>query len=103
MGPAYELPGWMTETESGVALQVQLMARGSRNRVCGLEGNQLLVSLDVASANAAANQALVKFLARELDISTAQISVVAGGAGKSKRVLLESVRAQLVSMRLSPR
>ena len=103
MGPAYELPEWMTETGTGVALQIQLMARGSRNRVCGLEGGQLLVSLDVPAADSSANQTLVKFLARELDISTAQISVVAGGAGKSKRVLLESVRAQLVSMRLSPR
>ena len=103
MGPAYELPEWMTETGSGVALQVQLMARGSRSRVCGLEGGQLLVSLEIPATDSAANQALVKFLAKELDISSAQISIVAGGAGKSKRVLLESVRAQLVSMRLSPR
>ena len=103
MSPAYELPEWMVETETGVAIQVQLMARGSRNRVCGLDGSQLLVSLEVASADASANSTLVKFLAIQLDVATAQISVVAGGSGKSKRVLVEAVRAPLVSMRLSPK
>ena len=103
MSPAYEMPAWMVETDTGVAIQVQLMARGSRNRVCGLEGDQLLVSLEVAAADNAANAILVKFLARQLDVSSAQISVVAGASGKSKRILVEAIRAPLVSMRLSPK
>ena len=103
MVPAFELPAWMAETDTGVAITIELMSRGSRNRVCGLHGTDLLVSLDVASSDPGANSILVKFLAQELDIPSAQISVVAGGSGKSKRVLIEAVRAPLVSMRLSPK
>ncbi len=103
MSPAYELPDWMVETETGVAIQVVLMARGSRNRVCGLNAGQLLISLDVDSTDSGANSTLVKFLSKQLEVASAQISVVAGGSGKSKRVLIEAIRAPLVSMRLSPK
>ena len=89
--------------QDGVAIQCQLMTRGSRSRVCGLEGNELLVSLEVGFDAADANSSLVRFLAQALKVTTAQVSVVSGGSGRSKRVLVAAVRPQLVSMRLSPK
>ena len=103
MAPAFECPAWLSETQDGVAIQCQLMTRGSRSRVCGLEGNELLVSLEVGFDATDANSSLVRFLAQALKVSTAQVSVVSGGSGRSKRVLVAAVRPQLVSMRLSPK
>ena len=84
MAPAFECPAWLSETQDGVAIQCQLMTRGSRSRVCGLEGNELLVSLEVGFDATDANSSLVRFLAQALKVSTAQVSVVSGGqAGPS--------------------
>ena len=103
MVPIYELPPWLEETSTGVVLQVQVSARGTRNRVSGQSGPILLVSLDVSNADGKVNQILIKFLADALGVATAQLDVVAGGSSKVKRVQIEAVRPAQVSMRLSPR
>jgi len=103
MVPAYEIPAWMAETDTGVVLSIQVMAQGSRDRVIGLEGTSLLVTLDSQGVDGQANTRLVRFLADALAISSAQIDVIAGGSGKTKRVQIEAVRPTLVSMRLSPK
>ena len=103
MVPAYEIPVWMEETDSGVVLSIQVMAQASRDRVTGLEGSSLLVTLNADSVDGQANTMLVRFLAEALSISSAQIDVIAGGSGKTKRVQIEAVKPALVSMRLSPK
>lgn len=103
MVPAYEIPVWMEETDTGVVLSVQVMAQGSRERVIGLEGSSLLVTLDSDGVDGQANTMLVRFLAEALAISSVQINVIAGGSGKTKRVQIEAVKPALVSMRLSPK
>ena len=103
MTPPLSIPDWLNETDSGIVISVQLMVRASRHRICGVEGSDLLISLDVDWNDERANQALVRFLSGQLNVATAQVSVVAGGSGKSKRVAVEALRPAMAMMRLSPK
>jgi len=103
MVPAYELPQWLEETDSGVILQVKVTPNGTRNRVSGQLGASLLITLTAPEQDGKANGLLIKFLSDSLGVATAQLNVVAGGSGKIKKVLIDAVRPSQVSMRLSPR
>ena len=103
MTPPASIPDWLTETETGIVIRVQLMARASRERICGVDGADLLVSLNVDWNDDRANQVLVKFLADQLGVARAQVNIVAGGSGKSKRASVEALRPTIALMRLSPK
>lgn len=93
---------WLVTTDTGVVLNIVVVPHATRSRVTGLEGGGLRVNLDSTSFDGKANERLVRFLADTLEVSTAQINVVAGAANKSKRVEIEAIHTAQVLMRLGP-
>ena len=80
-----------TRQAQAVRLTVRVQPRASRDEVAGTWGDGVRIRLTAPPVDGAANDALVKFLARALDIPRNAITIVAGASSRSKIVELTGV------------
>jgi uncharacterized protein (TIGR00251 family) len=74
-----------------VRLSVRVQPRASRNEFAGRYGDGIKIRLTAPPVDGAANEALVKFLARALDIPANDVTIVAGASSRTKVVELAGV------------
>lgn len=70
---------------------VRLQPRSSRNEIAGLLDGALKIRLTAPPVEDKANEQLVEFLARQLDIARSQVSLVSGRRAKNKRVAIRGL------------
>jgi uncharacterized protein YggU (UPF0235/DUF167 family) len=76
------------------------MPRGGLDRVDGVSDDGVLQARVAAPAvGGAANTALVRLLAEELDVSRSSVQLVAGATGRHKLIIVDGVTADYVSER----
>ena len=85
----------------GARLDVKVMPRGSRNAIDGTRDGALLVRVTAPPVDGAANDAVVRVLARALDVAPRAVSVVSGETSRRKTVEVAGLDAAEVSARLS--
>ena len=79
---------------------VRLMPRGGSDRVDGVsEDGVLQVRVSAPAVGGAANAALVRLLADELDVSRASVQLVAGATGRHKLIIVDGVSPEGVAQR----
>ncbi len=100
--PLPPLPPWLHDQGGAVVIDVLVAPRASRNRVIAIHDNRLKIQLTAPPVEGQANDALVRFLADELEIPKAQIEIVGGATSKRKTVRLAAVAPQKVLLRLLP-
>ena len=81
----------MKKEAHGVSLAVRVIPRASRNELAGVEAGALKVRLTAPPVEGAANQALVKLLAKTLGVAKGKVSVASGERSRNKRVLVEGL------------
>ena len=79
---------------------MRVAPRASRNELAGVEAGALKVRLTAPPVEGAANQALIKLLAKSLGVAKGKISVVSGERSRNKRVLVEGLSPDEVRGRL---
>ena len=85
---------------SDVRFAVRLMPRGGADRVDGVSEDGVLQARVSAPAIAgAANSAMIRLLADELEVSRSSVRLVAGATGRHKLVVVEGVAAEEVAAR----
>ncbi len=77
---------WCRRDGDGWLLSIRVQPNASVSEVAGEYGDQLRVRLAAPPVDGRANEALVTFLARALDVPKASVSVVRGQSGRSKAV-----------------
>jgi uncharacterized protein len=83
-----------------VRLQVRLTPRGSVDRVDGVgEGGELRVRVRAAPVDGAANEAMRRLLARELDVPKAALTLERGASARLKLVRVDGLAAEAVRRR----
>ncbi|MBU0677310.1 MAG: YggU family protein [Verrucomicrobia bacterium] len=82
---------WYSEHPEGVIISLRVIPRASKNEVQGVHGDALKIRLQAPPLEGKANKALVKFLSRELDMSSAAIEILSGETGRNKRVLVRGL------------
>lgn len=70
----------------GVRLRLRIQPRASRTELAGLHGALLRIRLAAPPVDGAANEELVRFLARVLGVPTRAVEVTAGHASRQKTV-----------------
>ncbi len=78
------------------------MPRASRTRVDGERAGAILIRLAAPPVDGAANDALVAFLAEQLDLPRRNIAIVSGATSRNKRVSIDGMDAAAVRARLLP-
>ncbi len=68
----------LTETPDGVLIPVKVVPGASRDRIVGVLGGALKVTVAAPPEKGKANKAVIRLLARALGVRTNQLSVVQG-------------------------
>ena len=87
----------LTPTE--VRFAVRLTPRGGSDHVDGVVDGTLRVRVAAPPVEGAANQALLRLIARELGVARQDVRLVAGANGRTKLVAVDGIEAGPVRMR----
>jgi uncharacterized protein len=80
---------------------VRLTPRASQDKVVGWEGDVLRVRVTAPPVEGKANDALLRLLARALDVPTTRLRLVRGHTQRNKVVAVEGLNEEDVRGRLS--
>src|ERR1035437_1280180 len=95
------LTGFLRETSDGTLLYVKLQPRASRNEICAPLGDELKIKVTAPPVDAAANEALVKFLAEKLDCSRGKVELIRGHTSRHKTIMLHGFKPADVPQKIS--
>jgi hypothetical protein len=91
---------WLDRSHLSARFAVRLMPRGGADRVDGVSEEGVLQARVSAPAVAgAANAALVRLIADELDVSRTSVRLVAGATGRHKLIMVDGLSPQAVAAR----
>lgn len=85
----------------GVAIRVRLTPRGGGDGVIGMRGGVLHLRVVAPPVDGAANRACAALVADLFGLRRAQVTLVAGAAGRDKRFALADVTPEAVAERLA--
>ena len=96
------LPPYIRQQGETVVLAVKVQPRASRNQIGPVEGQELKVKVTAPPVDAAANEALVRLLADQLDCSRGAIRMLRGQTSRHKVLAISGLSAEVVAARLAP-
>ena len=79
---------FLKETAGGTLLSVKLQPRASKNEIGAPLGDELKIKVTAPPVDAAANQALMEFLADKLDCSRGKVELLRNQTSRHKTVML---------------
>ena len=85
----------------GVVVDVRVTPRASVSEIVGWTDSVLRVRLQAPPIEGRANFALVRLLARKLDLSPSNIEVIGGATARTKRLLIQRLSLDEVRERLA--
>ncbi len=80
------------EGDNGVVLAVYVQPKASRTEWAGFHGSALKLRVAAPPVDGAANEVLVRFLAKEFSISASAVRIEGGAAARFKRIALRGLR-----------
>lgn len=94
---------WFTENKDGITLTVRVIPRASRSEIVGEHGDTLKIKLASPPVDGAANEELVKLLAKTLAISKSAVEIITGHASRTKTMRIEGVSGEQIAAILQPK
>ena len=90
------MPAFVEARDQGVLLRVRVQPKASRNAVVGITTEYVRVAVTSPPVDGAANQALIAFLSKALDVRKGQIALKSGDHSRTKTLLIESISVDQV-------
>ena len=94
------MPGFLRVQSDGLLLSIKLQPRASANEIGEALGNELRIKVTAPPVDAAANEALVKLLAQQLDCPRNRVELVRGHTSRHKTIKLYGLSPEDVVKRL---
>ena len=92
-----------SEDSRGLTFAVRVVPRASRSEITGEQSGALRVRIAAAPVEGAANQELIKLLAKSFKLPQKAVEIVSGAASKNKTVRIQGADAtrlqQLISLK----
>ena len=79
------------QEKDGASFAVKVAPRASQDKIDKVENGALKVRLTAPPVEGAANQALVKLLAKALGLAKGKVKVIKGQKSRGKRLLVEGL------------
>ena len=92
---------WLTGTDEGVTMRVTVAPRASRAGLGPLQADRLKVRVTAPPVDGAANEAVVKLLARTFRVAKKDVVIQTGLSGRKKTILIRGVTAKDVENALN--
>lgn len=93
----------MQEKQGKVLLSLWVKPRASKDRIGGVRGGALEVSVTAPPNDGKANAAVCALLAKRLDLGRSFVRLVSGASSRQKRVEISGLSADEVASRLGLR
>jgi uncharacterized protein len=90
------------QADAGAAIVVTVTPRAGKDEIAGMQGDVIKVRLTAPPVDGAANEALVKFLAKCLNVRPSAVEIVAGHSSRQKLVSIVGLSPAEVTARLFP-
>jgi len=90
------------DISDGCTLPVRVHPGARRNAITGIHDGALKISLTTPPTDGRANQALIAFLAAELHIPRARVTLLTGTASRSKSLRIAGLSATQLRAALAP-
>ena len=98
MGPEFisdmTMPPYLRVQPDGLLLSVKLQPRASANEIGDVLGNELRIKVTAPPVDAAANEALVKLLAQQLNCPRNRVDLIRGHTSRHKTLKLYGLAAE---------
>ena len=95
------MPAFLRVQADGVLLSVKLQPRASANEIGDALGSELRIKVTAPPVDAAANEALVKLLAQQLDCPRNRVELVRGHTSRHKTIKLHGLAVEDAVQRLA--
>ena len=89
------------DTKTGAVLTVHIQPKASTTECVGLHGGAIKIRAAAPPVDGAANDELIRFIARQLSIPLLSVQIQSGATGRHKRVLVKGATASFVLARLN--
>ena len=83
-------------TKDGAILTVHIQPKASTTECVGIHGDAIKIRVAAPPIDGAANDELIRFLARRLSIPASAVQIKSGAGGRHKRVFVKGVNAEFV-------
>ena len=91
---------WLNETSEGLDIKIRAVPRTSKNEIQGVYDKALKIRLTTAPVNGKANQALIRFLSKELHISKSQLLLKQGEISRHKMLRITGLTKEQLLERI---
>jgi len=92
----------LRQTEAGVEIMLFVQPRASRNKVVGLQGEELKIALTAPPVDGAANKACCVLLAKLCKQPRGCVKLLSGETSRHKRWLIEHAVLEEIDCLLNP-
>ena len=96
------MPLAIRDSSDGCTLAVRVQPAARRNAITGIHDGALKISLTTPPTDGRANQALIAFLAGELHIPRARVTLLTGASSRSKSIHIDGLTAAQLRAALPP-
>jgi uncharacterized protein len=96
------VPSFLRAHPDGALLSIKLQPRASSNEIGEPQGGELRIKVTAPPVDAAANEALVRLLAEELDCPRNRVELVRGHTSRHKVVMIYGLKPEEVLAKLQP-
>jgi uncharacterized protein (TIGR00251 family) len=86
----------IAETYDGVSLTIHVQPNAKRTQSVGWHGDALKIRLASPPIDGAANEALCRFLSRQLDVPMANVIIRSGHSARRKRIFVREISRRQV-------
>jgi uncharacterized protein (TIGR00251 family) len=99
--PAAAVPSWLRRTDVGGVIDLAVIPNAKRSEWAGLHDGALRLRLAAPPVDGAANQALLRWLAKDIGLRVADLELISGQSARRKRVALACEPGLLASWQAS--
>jgi uncharacterized protein (TIGR00251 family) len=94
---------YLSERKDGVCLAVKVQSRASRNEIGGPLGNELKIKVTAPPVDSAANEAVIKLVAKTLGCAPNSIELLRGHNSTHKQIIIRGMTLANIETRLHSR
>jgi uncharacterized protein len=82
---------WVSKKGDSVVLSCRVQPNSSKEGIGEIKNDALIIRLNAPAVEGKANDALIRFLSKRLDIAKSRISIIQGGKNRNKLVSVARV------------
>ena len=101
MAEPVSLPGWVRQSGPDLLIELSVQPGARRNGPAGVLDGRLKLSVSAPPVEGAANDAVVRFIARLLGIPKSRLAVIRGTSSRRKTLCCKDCAPELIQPLLS--